>query len=461
MSLTSANARLSVFGLATAGGRGRRRRRRSPRARLRLGAAARPPRSSSSPGCSPSGCPRHVDVPTGELPADVLTTAEIPVGRGRRRPGEPARRARPAGQRRAARPRRLPHDLRRVPRAGHLPRRLGGHPRAGRRSPRRPGVGQLRRHGGRFAAARRDPGPARPPLRGVGGGDHRAGGGLLQLRDGRGGRCSSPRSPTPWARSALDAIIQREVPESLRASAFARSETWLQLAWVVGGALRHRAARRPAGSASPSPRRCSSLAVGLILWSLLPRRHATASDPTSPLGASTRTHDRAVGAAVVVSRCAAALLLLVLAGCGRGRRPAPANVQVAVGGEKVAVRPTQYCLDGDGQRYTTPRRSSRSRPDAPITLTVPDVGRRAGLERAGLRREAREAIGEVDVAQGQGGVRPRSTPPTSSRRRSTSSSSRTRAATAGSSPAPGRSASSAPAATWRTPSGSASARRPV
>jgi hypothetical protein len=36
---------------------------------------------------------------------------------------------------------------------------------------------------------------------------------------------------------ALDAIIQRDVPESLRASAFARSETVLQLAWVVGGAL--------------------------------------------------------------------------------------------------------------------------------------------------------------------------------------------------------------------------------
>jgi len=35
----------------------------------------------------------------------------------------------------------------------------------------------------------------------------------------------------------LDAIIQREVPDSLRASAFARSETLLQLAWVVGGGL--------------------------------------------------------------------------------------------------------------------------------------------------------------------------------------------------------------------------------
>ncbi|MDQ1604353.1 MAG: hypothetical protein QOE01_2198 [Actinomycetota bacterium] len=36
---------------------------------------------------------------------------------------------------------------------------------------------------------------------------------------------------------SLDAIIQREVPESVRTSAFARSETLLQLSWVVGGGI--------------------------------------------------------------------------------------------------------------------------------------------------------------------------------------------------------------------------------
>jgi hypothetical protein len=36
---------------------------------------------------------------------------------------------------------------------------------------------------------------------------------------------------------ALDALIQRDVLESLRSSAFARSETFLQLAWVVGAAI--------------------------------------------------------------------------------------------------------------------------------------------------------------------------------------------------------------------------------
>jgi hypothetical protein len=36
---------------------------------------------------------------------------------------------------------------------------------------------------------------------------------------------------------SLDAIVQREVPEATRTSAFARSETLLQLGWVLGGGL--------------------------------------------------------------------------------------------------------------------------------------------------------------------------------------------------------------------------------
>jgi MFS family permease len=36
---------------------------------------------------------------------------------------------------------------------------------------------------------------------------------------------------------SLDACIQRDVPESVRTSAFARSETVLQLAWVIGGGI--------------------------------------------------------------------------------------------------------------------------------------------------------------------------------------------------------------------------------
>ena len=36
---------------------------------------------------------------------------------------------------------------------------------------------------------------------------------------------------------SLDALIQREVPELVRTSVFARSETLLQLSWVLGGLL--------------------------------------------------------------------------------------------------------------------------------------------------------------------------------------------------------------------------------
>ncbi|MFH9425816.1 MFS transporter [Streptomyces sp. NPDC017529] len=39
------------------------------------------------------------------------------------------------------------------------------------------------------------------------------------------------------AKLSLDAVIQRDVPEQVRTSAFARSETALQLSWVVGGAV--------------------------------------------------------------------------------------------------------------------------------------------------------------------------------------------------------------------------------
>lgn len=39
------------------------------------------------------------------------------------------------------------------------------------------------------------------------------------------------------AKVCLDAVIQRDLPEGSRASAFGRSETVLQLAWVFGGAL--------------------------------------------------------------------------------------------------------------------------------------------------------------------------------------------------------------------------------
>jgi sugar phosphate permease len=89
---------------------------------------------------------------------------------------------------------------------------------------------------------------------------------------------------------SLDAIIQREVPESLRASAFARSETILQLAWVVGGAFG--IALPPIGWLGVTVAAALLvLAVGLIVWSMYrdtPRafgmQEVSPEAPTNPLG---------------------------------------------------------------------------------------------------------------------------------------------------------------------------------
>ncbi len=67
---------------------------------------------------------------------------------------------------------------------------------------------------------------------------------------------------------ALDATIQAEVPERSRTSAFARSETLLQLAWVIGGFI---------GIALPLNHSVglfvlAALMIGWVLFTLLPRR---------------------------------------------------------------------------------------------------------------------------------------------------------------------------------------------
>jgi drug/metabolite transporter (DMT)-like permease len=78
---------------------------------------------------------------------------------------------------------------------------------------------------------------------------------------------------------ALDALIQRDVDETLRSSAFARSETFLQLAWVAGAAI---------GVALPSHRSdggaigfwIAAVLVGAVA-ALVVLRHRTASATTN------------------------------------------------------------------------------------------------------------------------------------------------------------------------------------
>jgi glucose/arabinose dehydrogenase len=104
---------------------------------------------------------------------------------------------------------------------------------------------------------------------------------------------------------------------------------------------------------------------------------------------------------VALSRCAAALLLLVLVGCGSGEAAGPENVEVAVGAEQVAVRPTQYCLDGDGQRYSTTPPIIEVSPDSAISLTVPESVAEQGWSVQVFDEKLEEPIGEVDVPEGE------------------------------------------------------------
>lgn len=73
------------------------------------------------------------------------------------------------------------------------------------------------------------------------------------------------------AKLSLDSTIQRDVPERVQASAFARSDTLLQLAWVVGGGI---------GIAMPlQPRLGLGIAVAiLVAWTVA----VVATNPNRP-----------------------------------------------------------------------------------------------------------------------------------------------------------------------------------
>lgn len=102
-----------------------------------------------------------------------------------------------------------------------------------------------------------------------------------------------------------------------------------------------------------------------------------------------------------MSRCAAALLLVLVAGCGRDSGAGPENVEVSVGTQEVAVRPVQYCLDGDGQRYSSTPPILEVSPDTTITLTVPESVAERGWSVQVFDEGLEETIGEVDVPEGE------------------------------------------------------------
>jgi MFS family permease len=68
---------------------------------------------------------------------------------------------------------------------------------------------------------------------------------------------------------SLDAVIQRDVPEAVRTSVFARSETLLQLSWVMGGFL------GIALPLTPTPLGLGTAAALLIIWSAIVVQYVT------------------------------------------------------------------------------------------------------------------------------------------------------------------------------------------
>ena len=93
-----------------------------------------------------------------------------------------------------------------------------------------------------------------------------------------------------------------------------------------------------------------------------------------------------------------AALVTALAGCGGEDRPP--DVQVSAGPQEVSLRPTQFCLDGDGQRYDVTPPFVEVSPDTPIRLTVPEPVAERGWSVQVFDERLTEKLGTVDVEPG-------------------------------------------------------------
>ena len=89
----------------------------------------------------------------------------------------------------------------------------------------------------------------------------------------------------------------------------------------------------------------------------------------------------------------------LLAGCG-GNGDAPPKVTVRAGGDPVDATPTQYCLDGDGQRYQSKPPYLEVAPGTAIELSVPDAVAAAGWSVQVFDEKLEQKIGEVEVDEG-------------------------------------------------------------
>jgi hypothetical protein len=94
------------------------------------------------------------------------------------------------------------------------------------------------------------------------------------------------------------------------------------------------------------------------------------------------------------------LAALLLAGCGSG--PAqPEDVVVEAGPQEVQVPPSQQCIDGERQRYTSTPPIVEVSPDTTIRITVPDSVAESGWDVQVYDDQLQERLGIVDVDAGR------------------------------------------------------------
>jgi hypothetical protein len=95
--------------------------------------------------------------------------------------------------------------------------------------------------------------------------------------------------------------------------------------------------------------------------------------------------------------------LAVLSGCGGSDGSAGAtapSITVRAGGDEISVKPTQYCLSGEGQRYQVSPPVIEVAPDIPIQLRVPQQVADAGWGVQVFDEGLEQKIGDVDVEDG-------------------------------------------------------------
>ena len=95
--------------------------------------------------------------------------------------------------------------------------------------------------------------------------------------------------------------------------------------------------------------------------------------------------------------------LTALAGCGDGAAGGSGAplVGVSVGGQEITIEPTQYCLDGDGQRYDTSPPVLEVSDAQQVKLRVPAEVADVGWSVQVFDEKLAEKIGDVEVGKGK------------------------------------------------------------